>query len=281
MASYNYTFTSGDTVTPTKLNSARTVSEIVNADISATAAIAGTKVAPAFGAQDITVSAANRSITNTGNFALSFGTNNTERVKIQSDGSVMFNPTGVVYSNTFSATNSQTWLTNNATAGDAYLTSDAAQRYRMLTAVGHIWETAVSGTAGGAISWVERMRIDASGRVGIGTSSPDSVLHVLAGANAGLRVGFDNTSVNYYDADTQVFRSINGTERMRIDANGSVGIGTASPSSRLHIAGDLTVSSATTATAATAGAETLPANPVGFLVVSINGTSRKIPYYAT
>jgi len=34
MASYAYTFTSGDTVTPTKLNNARTVSEIQTADIS-------------------------------------------------------------------------------------------------------------------------------------------------------------------------------------------------------------------------------------------------------
>jgi len=45
MASYNYTFTSGDTVTPTKLNSARTVSDIVNADIKSDAAIAHTKLA--------------------------------------------------------------------------------------------------------------------------------------------------------------------------------------------------------------------------------------------
>jgi len=45
MASYAYTFTSGDTVTPTKLNSARTVSEIVNADIKSDAAIAGSKLA--------------------------------------------------------------------------------------------------------------------------------------------------------------------------------------------------------------------------------------------
>lgn len=44
MASYGYTFTSGDTVTPTKLNNARTVSDIVNADISASAAIAYSKL---------------------------------------------------------------------------------------------------------------------------------------------------------------------------------------------------------------------------------------------
>lgn len=36
-----------------------------------------------------------------------------------------------------------------------------------------------------------------------------------------------------------------------------------------------------TATTATAGVRTLPANPQDFLVVNINGTDRKIPYYAT
>jgi microcystin-dependent protein len=45
MANYAYTFASGDTVTPTKLNNARTISEIVNADIKSDAAIAGTKLA--------------------------------------------------------------------------------------------------------------------------------------------------------------------------------------------------------------------------------------------
>ena len=45
MASYSYTFTSGDSVTPTKLNSARTISEIVDADIKSDAAIAHSKLA--------------------------------------------------------------------------------------------------------------------------------------------------------------------------------------------------------------------------------------------
>ncbi len=36
-----------------------------------------------------------------------------------------------------------------------------------------------------------------------------------------------------------------------------------------------------TATIATAGSVNLASGPVGYLVVSINGTSRKIPYYAT
>jgi hypothetical protein len=45
MASYAYTFASGDTITPQRLNDARTVSNIVDADISASAAIAGSKLA--------------------------------------------------------------------------------------------------------------------------------------------------------------------------------------------------------------------------------------------
>ena len=69
--------------------------------------------------------------------------------------------------------------------------------------------------------------------------------------------------------------------RFLIDVNGNTAIGQVIPLSKLHVDGDLTFSSATTATGATAGAQTLPANPVGFLIVNINGTSRKLPYYAT
>jgi hypothetical protein len=73
----------------------------------------------------------------------------------------------------------------------------------------------------------------------------------------------------------------NMAERMRINSAGNVGIGTNTPSSRLHIAGDLTVSSATVATSATAGTNgDVPAQVAGYLVVNINGTARKIPYYA-
>jgi hypothetical protein len=72
-------------------------------------------------------------------------------------------------------------------------------------------------------------------------------------------------------------------ERMRITSAGRVGINETSPASTLHVDGDMTVSSATTSPTAstTAGGATLPALAAGYLVVSINGTSRKIPFYAT
>jgi hypothetical protein len=50
-----YVWVSGEVVTPAKMNSAAvpTITNIVNADVSASAAIAGSKVAPNFGAQNV------------------------------------------------------------------------------------------------------------------------------------------------------------------------------------------------------------------------------------
>ena len=50
-----YTWVSGEVVTPAKMNSAAvpTITNIVNADVSASAAIAGSKVAPNFGTQNV------------------------------------------------------------------------------------------------------------------------------------------------------------------------------------------------------------------------------------
>jgi len=104
--------------------------------------------------------------------------------------------------------------------------------------------------------------------------------------SADVAVGVDGVPATNDMPGRMVFRTTaagasSPTERVRINSSGNVGVGTESPSSRLHIAGDLTMSSATVATSATAGANgDVPAQVVGYLVVSINGTSRKIPYYA-
>jgi hypothetical protein len=191
---------------------------IVNADISNSAAIAGTKIAPDFGSQNVTTSGV-------GNF------------KRPSDhwGALGFynvgtNPLGQLDSHgSFEVT-----LTGNG--------------YRDNTAGTNLWASYGANGENGAA----QIALNPSGEIRFRTE---------ANKPTGSFVGV--------------------TDRMRITGDGNVGIGTSNPSSRLHVAGDLTISSATTATTATAGARTLPANPVDFLVVSINGTSRKIPYYAT
>jgi hypothetical protein len=227
MATYAYTFTSGDTVTPTKLNNARTVSEIVNADISATAAIAGTKVAPAFGAQDITVSTANRSITNTGNFALSFGTNNTTRVTIPAAGGISIvtgSPDRIGASFSNNAVSTLDFGSPDSGDGNFQLQYDRAG--------GHF--KFLGGSTG---SQTERMRIDVFGNVGIGTSSPIANVHVRSASGTTLRldqtsgeatIESTNTGVGLRDlvlkGDKLIFNA-NAAERMRIDASGDIFIG--------------------------------------------------------
>ena len=96
----------------------------------------------------------------------------------------------------------------------------------------------------------ERMRIDSSGNVGIGTTSPDVNLDVTKTSD-GVAARFQRSSgggvvdIETYNgiggigtSDNIPFRlNTNNAERMRIDSSGNVGIGTSSPAYKLDVSG--------------------------------------------
>jgi Chaperone of endosialidase len=101
----------------------------------------------------------------------------------------------------------------------------------------------------------ERMRIDSSGNVGIGTNAPASygtnftTLDIEGSAGGGIKLGSGSAAFGiYYNSGNGYVQTLNSSplvlatnssERMRIDTAGNVGIGTSSPSATLEVAGTI------------------------------------------
>lgn len=127
-----------------------------------------------------------------------------------------------------------------------YLNTANATFYAQSSTGNHAWNVAASGTAGNTISFTQAMTLDASGNLGIGTSSPAAKLHVEGGTENAIigsstrKLYFraDGNGVSVLDAAAQagngfyvnsvssyVSTYTGSTERLRIASAGQIGIG--------------------------------------------------------
>ena len=226
-----------------------------------------------------------------GAYPLLFGTSNTERMRIDSSGNVGIgtssNATNVklqVASPTNTVTNSrgnayiytteaagidkgaQLTLGGQWTGGEVPFASIAG---RAEAAAGAVQGYMQFGTINSSGVLTERMRIDSSGNVGIGTSSPAATLHSYKNTNNGtigvaaiLDAGTQNPSVagggivmnfltntgatyfgavgGYTDGTNYVTglwggAAASGAPALIVNSSGSVGIGTSSPQQPIHV----------------------------------------------
>jgi hypothetical protein len=110
-----------------------------------------------------------------------------------------------------------------------------------------------TGATAGSASGTERMRISSSGNVSIGTTTASGLLNVDGTLHYGgqlrvndashdgsasaphLCVGYDNDTGFFRPATNTIGITTTGSERMRIDSSGKVGIGETSPLGKLHV----------------------------------------------
>ena len=132
-----------------------------------------------------------------------------------------------------------------------YVNSEGASFY-VQAAGQHQWFNAPSGTAGNAISFTQAMTLNASGNLSIGNTNDTYKLDVsgtgrFRNSDGSDLIRYTATGVNTEYAtkivsganDVLVFRRQHSTagalDIMALGFNGNVGIGTTSPSGRLHI----------------------------------------------
>jgi hypothetical protein len=201
--------------------------------------------------------------------ALVFGTAATERARLDSSGNLGLGVSPSAWASPFkniqvgngagftgrtdamTAYMSSNYYYNN---GDKYIGTGNATLYIQISGQ-HIFYTAPSGTAGNAISFTQAMTLDASGNLGIGTSSPatrihaerstDGVIGTFRGtSNAQYLVGIASGVVTHDASNGSAIHTwqTNGTERARLDSSGNLGIGTTAPVNKLSVLGKIAAS---------------------------------------
>jgi hypothetical protein len=220
---------------------------IVNADVNASAAIAGTKISPDFGSQNVTTTGTSTSasfiptssaVPTNGVYlpaanSVAISTNGTRRLIITSDGKVGLGSASVLQQGSAIDGGSGAGILElyNGATGNTTLENTGAFPI--------IFKTNGS----------ERMRLDSSGRLGLGTSSPGFKLTIEDATTPRIRIGDGTRHLNVDGGSTTQNAAI-GTDyagsfgiytngaantRLHVTSAGNVGIGTTSPGSPLTI----------------------------------------------
>jgi len=209
----------------------------------------------------------------TSNDSFQILTNNTERLRIDSSGFV-----GIGTTNPLNKLH-----VKHSSAGAMVLESSASDQVQITFrgTTGDRWAVGNNAATGGTglnfdiydySASANRLRIDSSGNVGIGETSPSYKMEIVSStsyralmlkepsalANIGSNIRFQtkNGSGNYWDCGTisvrnnssnmtagsessymSFFTASSGTEaeRLRIDSSGKVGVGVSNPAARLHV----------------------------------------------
>lgn len=148
-------------------------------------------------------------------------------------------------------------ISANSTSSSTLLFADAfggtggTATYRGVVEYDHANDSMAFSTAA-----AYRMRIDSTGNVGIGTTSPATKLHIADVSTPTIRIEDTTNNRNlqlFHDNNNSFIRTSTGSQltfqtnggntRMLIDTSGNVGIGTSSPASKLEVdGGDVEVS---------------------------------------
>ena len=184
-----------------------------------------------------------------------------ERMRLDSSGNLGLGVTPSAWGSGFSVlqleskaaligNNGATYLGNNwySNAGNKYIGTGQAALYAVSAGV-HSWFNAPSGTAGNPITFTQAMTLDASGNLGIGTTSPAAKLDVFKASSVDQywRTGVVSMYLQSSDSAAKgIFGTVtnhplsfytNGGEQARIDTSGNLGIGTTTPAAKLDVNG--------------------------------------------
>jgi hypothetical protein len=190
-----------------------TIRSLANASQTATVQVGGNGNSGGSTSLDLVQdSASNGYLFQRANAPLIFGTNNAEKMRLDSSGNLGLGVTpsawvgdkalqviwGSISSGyEYSVNVSSVAYRDNAT-WRYQVSSQAPARYEQITGQ-HRWYTAPSGTAGNAISFTQAMTLDASGNLGIGASSPGNRLYV-SGPQASPQIRATDGNVDAYIA---------------------------------------------------------------------------------